>query len=574
MNCRRRQTAWVCICSFLTAAALFLAGRAQARGEEEGNGARPRLAVLIVFDQMRADYLTRWQTLFDKGGFPRLLKEGTWFQNCNYPYAGTVTAAGHASLVTGCSPCKHGIVDNAWYDRAAGKVVGSVQSDRYQLVPPVSARGRKKPGRQPSGAAPVRLLVPTLGDALKKATRGKGRVVSLSLKDRSAVMSGGKTVDACYWFNTNSGTFVTSSYYRNKLHAWVADYNRGRPADAWFGKDWTRLRPHLNYARYSGPDDVAGEWPGYKQGRTFPHPMTGGLKKPGKQYYQALVNSPFGNDLLFGLVKKAVVAERLGRGAAPDLLCVSFSSTDVVGHSYGPDSQEVLDVTLRADQTVKKLLELLDAQVGRGRYVVVVSADHGVCPLPEVRRARGKDAGRLSPALLITGANRFLNETFNAKKPPLHWVEAGVYPWVYLNRDVVKARRLDPAKVEDALARRLARQPGIQKAYTRTRLRKGAFKKDPLGEMVRRSFHPDRSGDVAVVLKPYYLMISYPVGTTHGTPHGYDTHVPLLVYGAGIAARARTDAITPQAAALILARALGISAPAAAEVPLPKGVFK
>jgi predicted AlkP superfamily pyrophosphatase or phosphodiesterase len=541
----------------------------------EVQSARPRLAVLIVFDQMRGDYLTRWQALFGKGGFECLQKEGTWFQNCHYPYTHTVTAAGHASIGTGCSPLKHGIVANEWYDRATGKPVVSVSSDRYSPVPaPKLDKSARTATNVPYGAAPVRLLAPTLGDALKEATGGKGRVFGLSLKDRSAILPAGKKADGCYWFSTSAGAFVTSTYFREKLHSWVADYNHSRPADAWFGHDWVRLRSDLDYEKYSGPDDVRAEWTGYGQGRTFPHVMTGGLKKPGKEYFLAVTNSPFGNELLLGLVKKAVRAERLGGRDVPDLLCISFSSNDLIGHCYGPDSQEVLDVTLRADRLMKDLLEFLDTHVGRARYVLAVTADHGVCPLPEMAKSHGKDAGRISPILLTTKANNFLNAKFNTGEDPVDFIEAAEYPWVYLNRPILKELKLDPPMVEAALARWLAVQPGIQAAYPSARLTQGPLKDDPVGEKVRRSYYPGRSGDVTIVLKPFYLMTSRLSGTLHGTPHAYDTHVPLLLYGRSINARVRNDPVTPQAAVVILARALGIKPPAFAEATLPEWVVK
>jgi hypothetical protein len=393
------------------------------------------------------------------------------------------------------------------------------------------------------------------------------------LKDRAAVFPAGKKADGCYWFNNGSGTFVTSTYYREKLHPWVAEYNRGRPADAWFDHDWVRLRADLDYARYSGPDDVPAEWTGYKQGRRFPHPTTGGLGKPGRQYYEAIVNSPFGNDLLLGLVKQAIVGERLGQRDLPDLLCVSFSSNDIVGHSYGPDSQEVFDITLRSDRLMKVLLDFLDDRVGRDRYVLAVTADHGVCPLPEVAQAKGKKAGRISSRVLNARANQYLNERFNAGRATVNFIEAAVYPWVYLNRPVIRRLHLDDNKVEAALAQWLAEQPGIQAAYPHARLNQGPIKDDAIGERVRRSYHPGRSGDVTVVLKPYYLLTTLLTGTNHGTPHAYDTHVPLLVHGGGINAKVRTDAVTPQAAGVILAAALGIKPPADAEAPLPEGVL-
>jgi hypothetical protein len=526
---------------------------------------------------MRADYLTRWEKLFGPGGFRRLQAGGAWFQNCHYPYALTVTAAGHASLATGCSPDRHGVVANTWYDRALGRSVYCAYNERYEPVPLIRGARREEVGDWP-GAWPGRLLADTLGDALKQATGGQGRVVSLSLKDRAAIFLACRQSrpDACYWFFPPLGAFITSTYYRpdGHPHPWVAAFNDRRPADAWFGRDWTRLRPDLDYARASGPDDEAAEDTGWGQGRTFPHPTTGGLTEPGESYYAALANSPFGNELLLGLARRAIDAERLGRRDAPDLLCLSFSCNDGIGHCWGPDSQEVLDVTLRSDRIVRALLEHLDARVGRGRYLLALTSDHGVCPLPEVARRQGRDAGRVSLDLLTDGAQAFLDARFLGEAAEAPWIEAREDLWVYLNRQVLRAHHLEPARVEEALARWLDRQPGIHKAYTRTQLTRGPLPGDPIGERVRRSFHPDRSGDVAVVLKPYHLLGSpLGTGTTHGTPHPYDTHVPLLVYGPGVRAGVRSEAVTPQAVAAILAAGLGIPPPGAAEAPVPDGLF-
>lgn len=544
----------------------LLATFSEARAQPE----KPRLAVLIAFDQLRGDYLTRWQELFEDGGFRRLQKEGAWFQNCNYPYAVTVTGAGHASLGTGAVPAKHGIIGNDWFDRRAGVPVYCVASERYQRVPP--SEGKKKA----MGVSPGRLLQPTLADALKDATGGKGKVVSLSTKDRSAVLMVGTRPDACYWFD--NGQFVTSTFYRDQPHSWVSDYNQSRPGDRWFGTDWTKLRPTLDYARYSGPDDVAGEGTGQGQGRTFPHPMSAGDKTPGDRYYRALYSSPFGNDLILELAKRAVNAEGLGSRDVPDLLCLSFSNNDPVGHVWGPDSQEVLDVTLRSDLIVRDLLTFLDAKVGKGRYVLALSADHGVCPLPEVSRSQGKDALRISADALRKQASDFLTATFKDQREswfaPMQPADEAIYPWAYLNRPMLRERGLDASAVEQALADWLKKQPGIQTAYTRTQLEKGIDKDDRIGQMVARSYHPDRAGDVAVIVKPYTLVTPYLTGTTHGTPHDYDTHVPLLVFGAGVRPGVKIEAVTPQAAVVILAAALGIKAPAGAEAPLPAGILK
>jgi len=549
-----------------------LAYSAPAR-ETPARPVRSRLAVLVVFDQMRGDYLTRWQKLFVEGGFKRLQQEGAWFQNCHYPYAETITAAGHASLVTGCSPYLHGIVGNEWYDRSAAKIVGAVESDRYVQVPP--AQGAK--GAVATGAAPLLRRQPTVGDALHKATAGKGKVVSLSIKDRAAILLAALRAQACYWFSTTTGTFGTSTYYRDRVHPWVEEFNHRHAADRWFGKDWTRLRPQLDYALLSGPDDVAAEGDGFKQGRTFPHPTNGGLTSAGKAYYGALTNSPFGNDLLLALARQAIEAEHLGQGDVPDLLLLSFSSNDLIGHTWGPDSQEVLDVTLRSDLIVKELLDFLDARVGRGQYTLALCSDHGVCPLPEVARAEGKEAGRVSPQVLLTGASAFLNDTY-AKGDKVVWIEEAVYSWIYLSRGALRAQGLKSAEMEATLAKWLVQQPGIQAAYTRTQLSAGPIKNDPVGERVRRSFDPARCGDVYLVLKPYYLL-SPPLSpkvylrTTHGSPHPYDTHVPLLVYGPGIQPGVRTDLVTPQAVAAILARGLGVDPPSGAEDAVPAGLM-
>jgi hypothetical protein len=542
---------------------------------------RPRLAVLLYFDQLRGDFLGRWDELFGPDGFHRLEKDGAWFQDCHYPYADTVTGAGHASVASGCSPQTHGIIANDWYDRAGQAAAYCVGSDRYDRVPSAGAeadRADEKPAeaaKQPKknkGSAPDRLLAPTLADALKDATGGRGRVVSLSFKDRSAVLPGGKRPDACYWFDSAAGQFVTSTYYRDSLHPWVAEFNDSRLTDTWFGKQWTRLDPRLDYQRYSGPDDGPGEGKGVAQGTTFPHPFDGGPKKLRGVYLEQLYNSPFGNEVLLELTKRAIDGEKLGRHDTPDLLCVSFSCNDPIGHCWGPDSQEVLDVTLRTDRLLSDLLATLDAKVGKGRYILALTADHGVCPLPEAARLQGKDSGRVLGAVLKVRANEFLVKKFGGDAKT-RYVEEAFHPWVYLNQELLKEKGLKSADVEAALAGWLAEQKGIQAAYTRTQLLAGVAKDDTLGRMLRRSFHPDRAGDVGVVMKPYYIMGGL-TGTTHGSPHPYDTHVPLLVYGPGVNPGARKGRVCPQAAAPILARALGIKPPSGADQPVPDGLFE
>jgi arylsulfatase A-like enzyme len=570
MKLRYRWHALVSVVAGMLVFALF----APAADQPADQPQKPRLVVLVVFDQMRADYLTRWQKVFEKDGLARLLNEGAWFQNCNYPYAGTLTGPGHTSLVTGCSPYKHGIIANGWYDRASGENVGAVRSERYRPVPALASAA--------AGAAPIRRRVPSVGDALPlNDPHRRRKVVSLSIKDRAAILMAALRASLCAWFNPKTGQFVSSTYYGDRLPAWVIEFNRSRAADRWFGQTWNRFRPDLDYERLAGPDDVAAEGIGIGEGRTFPHPLGPKTQRISRAYYEALLLSPFGNDLLLALAKRAIDAEKLGQGEAPDLLCLSFSSNDLVGHTWGPDSQEVLDTTLRTDRIIQELLAHLDARVGKGRYLLVLSADHGVSPLPEVARSQGKKAGRVPPELLSTRAEAFLNKSFNKGQRPLPFIEAVSGLMIYLNRGTLREQKLERANVETALAGWLMKQPGVRAAYTHSRLSAGPFKDDPLGQSVYLSFDPQRSGDVTVILEPYYLL-SPPITsrkldayrTSHGTPYPYDTHVPLLVFGTGIRPGIRAEPVTPLAAAAILAHGLGVPPPAAAEAAVPKGLFR
>ena len=538
---------------------------------------RPKLVVLLIFDQMRGDYLSRWNDLYPEGGFRRLVGEGASFVDCHYPYANTMTAPGHATLATGCPPQKHGIVGNEWFDIKSGKELYCVETGRYTLIPPPAldpnAKQDKDAEKKSKSVSPETLLAPTLADAIKKQLGKQSRVVALSLKDRASILPGGKSPDACYWADA-SGRFVTSTYYRDRVHPWVAAFNKTAYGDRWFGKQWDRLRADVDYAKWSGPDDVIGEGKGSAQGRTFPHPFDGGKDRSMKVYRAAVANSPMGNDLLWQLAKKAIEAEKLGTRSTPDFLSISFSSNDLVGHSWGPDSQEVLDITLRSDLLVKDILTTLDEKVGKGKYVVVLSADHGICPLPELSRSRKIDAGRFDFDLMLTAAEEYLDEKFpDARaKDKNTWIEAAKSNMLYLDRKKLKRRNTGRAEVEKVLAEWLKKKTGIQTTYTRAEMT--ADKPlDEIGRMVKASYHPDRSGDIMVVLKPYWIPNYYLTGTSHGSPHAYDTHVPLVVFGTNVEPGKRKERVSPEHTAVILAASLGIDPPGDAVRKVPKGLF-
>jgi predicted AlkP superfamily pyrophosphatase or phosphodiesterase len=554
--------------------AAFLAATIAAA--EPATAAKPKLIVLVVFDQFRGDYIDRWNQLYTNDGFRRLQREGTHFTNCHYPYANTMTGPGHASLGTGCSPDRHGIITNDWYDRTAGASVYCATMDRYHVVtslPPDEEAKLSKDKKEKGSGTPDRLMVPTFAETLKDATGGKSKVVAVSLKDRAAVLPGGRKADACYWFDDRIGQFVTSTFFRERPHKWVTEFNQTHPADRWFDKPWTKLLSNIDYARYSGPDDLAAEGTGVakKQGRVFPHPMNAGLTKPGKDYWDTVVTSPFGNELLLEFAIRAMDAENLGHNDVPDFLSVSFSSNDLIGHQYGPDSHEVLDVTLRSDLIVRDLLTALDKQVGKGNYLLALSADHGICPMPEISAAKGKDAKRIMAAPFAKKASEFMDGKYGTPEGRIRWIENQAFPWVYLNQKLIADRGLKTADVADALADYLRQQIGVQAVYTRKQLDAPptASDDDALKRM-RKSYFPDRSGDLAIVSKPYYLFTTYSTGTSHGTPHPYDTHVPLVVIGPGIPAGPSAESVTPQAAVPIFARAAGIAPPATAEAVVPE----
>ena len=357
------------------------------------------------------------------------------------------------------------------------------------------------------------------------------------------MMAALRVASVCYWFNTSNGNFVTSAYYRPDPHSWVTKFNKRAFADQWLDKKWEHFNPKLDYALYAGPDDFASEGTGYLQGRTFPHPFklakTKDEKKNKQNYYEAVTNSPMGNELLLHFAKAAIVNEKLGQGDNVDLLCVSFSSNDLIGHTWGPDSQEVLDVTLRTDALLKDLLDFLDYKVGKQNYYLALSADHGVAPLPEFALEQGKKAGRVAPEVLTTQAEDFLNKKYlpEGKRAPWLIVPKKQNAWIYLNYPTLAENKLYQADVEKSLADWLSAQPGIEKAFTRAELMKPLPKEaTELFKSVQRSFRADCLGDVMVVLKPYH-MFSPPnlsknpdkaptYRATHGTPHPYDTLCP------------------------------------------------
>ncbi|MCA1555877.1 MAG: alkaline phosphatase family protein, partial [Acidobacteria bacterium] len=375
--------------------------------------ARPRLVLVIVVDQFRADYLERFGDLFAaNGGLRRLMRDGAQWTNANFDHMPTYTAPGHATIMTGAWPSETGIIANDWYDRETGRLISNASDpedkpdkQRWQLF---------GGGERERASSPRRLIASTLGDEIRLVTNGRSKVIGISSKDRGATLPAGRHANAAYWFSPFTGNMVSTDYYFNELPAWVARYNAARPADKYFGMEWTRLLKDTGeYERRAGAD--APPWEnigGVKDTNTFPHKVTGGATAPGREFYSVLDYSPFSNDLLVGFAQEAIENENLGKDADTDVLSVSFSANDYIGHRFGPYSQEVMDITLRTDGQIGTLLEFVNAKVGLQNTVVVFTADHGVAPIPEHASAMGLTGGRVGNSDIMNAARNAVRARF------------------------------------------------------------------------------------------------------------------------------------------------------------------
>ena len=524
----------------------------------------PRLAVVIVVDQFRGDYLARFGPHFSDGGFRRLLANGVNYTRCHYRHAITLTAPGHATVLTGTTPDVHGITANEWLDRATWEMRNCVEDPASPLVGiapaelgPVAAAAPDKTGRSPRP-----LLAATVSDELKKHSGAKARVFAVSNKDRSAILLGGQQADGAYW--DENGRFVTSRHYRPDLPAWVRTFNAEGRVVARFGATWDRLLEREVYDRTQGPDDEAGEADTAGLGRTFPRRITGGLAKPGPAFFTAFDNSPFSAEFLGEFARRVVTEEKLGRGEATDLLCVSFSQVDTAGHNYGPDSHEVMDSVVRLDRTLAMLLEHLDREVGLARCVFAFTADHGIMPLPErvLRTQPGIPAGRVKPAEMDAAAVKALEARFGAAPKGETWFtrdNAGIH----LRPAALAARGATAPEAARVVRDAWATLPYMAAVHTREELL--AAKPDAPGILgaLRRSYRREGDRDVVYAFKPNFVAKSG-AGVSHGSPHDYETHVPLVFSGPGVPRGRRDEQVSVEDLAPTLSALLGVPVPATA----------
>jgi predicted AlkP superfamily pyrophosphatase or phosphodiesterase len=548
--------------------------RKPARVQRTAKATRPRLVLLIVVDQFRYDYLTRFGDLFGARGIGRLMRDGASWTDANYDHVPTFTAPGHASLGTGAWPSQTGIVANEWYEQDTGRKVKSITDDTTKAI-----AGRPNE----LGKSPRRLLCSTVGDELKLADNDLSKVVGISDKDRSAILPPGRHANAAYWFSTDTGNMISSTYYFSDLPEWVNRFNARRLPDKWFGARWDRLLPsESEYLKRAGKDDVPWENLDKSSHDTnfFPHVITGGADKPGRAFYKALDYTPFSNDLLVAFAEEAITNESLGADDNPDFLSVSFSANDYVGHRFGEYSQEVMDMALRVDQQIGTLLDFIDAHVGLQNTIVVFTADHGASPVPEQAAAKGLPGRRYQKEELLKLVEDALEARYARKDRPANdyirnfinraETERGVINNnFYLNRAALARDGIDLDECERVVGEAAMKLPGMARYFTRSQLESKAISPtDAVARRVLNGFYPQRSGDVIVVTEPFTIIFDLPDDSTdprstatHGSPYSYDTHVPLIFMGKTFKAGSYSQPATPADIAPTLSEGLRIQAP-------------
>lgn len=482
-----------------------------------------KLVVLISIDQFTHEYLTRFRPHFVDDGFVLLLKRGAVFTNATFEHAVTSTGPGHAVLMSGCYGARNGIVLNTWFDRSTRRSVYCVADDSATMV------GATGPGR-----SPVNMIGMTFGDQLRLHSAFRSRVVSVAGKDRAAVLMGGKLASGAFWMQDSA--IVTSTYYGRELPAWARRFNAGGRVNRYFGRTWEPLLPADSYA-FLGPDDNLFEDPGPGGERTLPKRITG--LNPGAitpSFYDALLASPFGNELVLEFAREAVRGEQLGQREVTDLLCIGLSSNDYVGHAFGPHSWEAMDLVLHADRQLSSFFAFLEEEIGLERCIIAISSDHGVAPIPEyiMQRQPRAGAGRVTAAPIIESCASALSKRFGQPGKGLRWIDDVRGGNIYLSQEALASRKIDASAAAEVVVRELLKRPEIAAAYDAPALRVGMGTK--LLRMMHNSYHPARSGDVMFAFVPYLLDSGDHAGTSHGAPYSYDAHVPLLLAGPGIRA--------------------------------------
>jgi predicted AlkP superfamily pyrophosphatase or phosphodiesterase len=510
---------------------------------------RPKLVVMLVVDQMRADYVDRFQFQWT-GGFKRLVDEGAWFRDAAYPYAATETCVGHSTISTGALPATHGMIANSWFDRDSQKMVTCTSDPKaknsgYAGIP---VKG---------GDSDWRMAVPAFADELKFQSGTPTRVVTFSLKARASITMGGRKADAATWFDGATGALTTSDSYPTV--AFIEEYAKEHPVKGDIGKTWALTLSENNYL-YEEKATNAGPPAGWTA--TFPHPLRAkdGTGNADPEFYEQWSSSPFADTYLTNIAETAVSKLGLGSGAGTDYLGISYSSVDYVGHAFGPRSREIQDILIRLDQDLGELFSYLDSSVGRGNYVIALSADHGVAPIPEDLKKFGDDAGWLNMAEVRERVESAI-EKLNYPKPAIAGITDST---LYFSDEVYDRLKKDSATMK-AVFEAIESVPGVAGYYTREEVEGRTATNNPIRAAYTNSYFPGRSGDLVVVPKPYWPVTYFTPGrqreggTTHGTPYYYDQRVPLFFMGWGIQSGHFHGNVTPADIAPTLASLCGIT---------------
>jgi len=493
-------------------------------GSASAYNGHPKLVVAIVIDQVRGDYLERYRDQFGDAGFRLLLDHGAYFPNCNYDYANTRTAPGHSTLFTGSYSNGHGIAANEWWDHKKKRMVTSVEDDATKLV---GVTGDK------AGASPHNLLADTLGDELKLATQGKSRVFGVSLKDRAAVLPAGFAGDTAYWIEPKSGAWITSTYYRDDLPKWVQDFNSSRPAKYW-DRDWkdaqgALLRSTAHSKRKNGEEAA---------------------------FFEVVGSTSLGNEYEFEFARELVAYEKLGLGPATDLLSISLSPNDILGHQVGPDSPEMRQMALDLDKELADFFNFLGHQIGLANVWIALSADHGVSSLPDAVKKLRIPAANLGGAKLEAQINAAITAKFSSGHPAAY-VKLD-YPLAWLDQDAFAAAHVHEHDAEAAVGEAM-KLAGVRDYYTKSQLAVGEVPNTAQGRKYLNSYSPEGSWYVMGV--PDIYTVGPATGTDHTSAYNYDTHVPLAFYGLPFQPGTYRTNVEPVDLAPTLASLLGINAP-------------
>jgi predicted AlkP superfamily pyrophosphatase or phosphodiesterase len=538
-------------------------------------GEPPKLILQITVDQLRGDLPIRYYDRLGAGGFRYLWENGVVYRNAHHAHANTETIVGHTTLATGAFPSAHGMVGNLWFDRETGFTTYNVEDARYPLltkgadvdedteIDPTQRAARSE------GRSPAAILVTTFSDELRSNTNGAAKVVGVSVKDRGAISMAGHSGTA-YWFSKATGEFVTSRYYLDEYPAWVNEFNEGKPAQAFANTSWTLAHGQDSYL-FGDSDDREWETDVAGFGRVFPHAYGDGTSP----YFTTwLTLSPAGDRLVLDFAKQALVNEQFGADEITDYLSVSFSSTDYVGHVFGPSSLESEDNILRLDRAIGELLSFVDAKVGLENTLIVLSADHGGPDTPGYLNSLGIPAGYVDPdSWDREAAIERIKQRFGVRG---ELIETYSHPYLYFSPEVKNDPKIDQRALEAAVVEELMKFEGVSLAVSSTALRSGNLPGTELMAAVRRNFHPKRSGDVFIVFEPNWFINDFEglvVASTHGSPWNYDTYVPIVFAGAGLEPAIVDRRVLTVDIAATLSALLGIKPPSGSVGdPLPEVV--